>query len=60
MDYLHKFNNRIQKFMYAVNTYEQCMEHELMAAVNDFNKIIKKSTSHARLPWIRPSYRLRR
>jgi SAM-dependent methyltransferase len=35
MDYLNKFNNRVQKFMYAVNKYEYCMENEFKEAIHE-------------------------
>lgn len=37
MDYLTKFSNRIEQFMYAVNTYPHCMENEFVAAVNELD-----------------------
>ena len=37
MDYVHIFNNRIEQFMYAVQTYPHCMEHELITAVNELD-----------------------
>jgi SAM-dependent methyltransferase len=37
MDYLNKFNNRIEKFMYAVTKYQHCMENEFKEAINELD-----------------------
>ena len=37
MDYVTKFNKRIESFMYAVNTYPHCMKNELIVAVNELD-----------------------
>ena len=37
MNYTNSFKNRINSFMYAVNTYDHCMEHEFKAVIEELN-----------------------